>query len=62
MSGWTIERDSEKSTGWKGISIKDERGRFVANIVMQIEDDEMKIARRIVDAVNACDAAHDDAK
>lgn len=50
---WTIERSHEKPTGWRGIGIKDERGIFVANIVMQLDDSEMKIARRIVDAVNA---------
>lgn len=49
---WSIERAHEKATGWKGISLKDEKGRYVANIVMQLEEDEMAIARRIVEAVN----------
>ena len=48
---WSIERIKGKGD-YRGISIKDEKGRYVANIVFQLEEDEMKIARRIVDAVN----------
>jgi hypothetical protein len=50
---WSVERTHEASTGWKGISIKNEHGLHVANIVMQLDDSEMKVARLIVDAVNA---------
>ena len=53
---WTVEKTRSKE-GYRGISIKDEKGRYVANIVFQLEEDEMKIARRIVDAVNAQFAA-----
>lgn len=50
---WTVEHVSEQSTGWRGVSIKDGNGLHIANIVMQLDDGEMKIARQIVDAVNA---------
>ena len=50
---WSVHRIHEKATGYRGISIFDERGLRVANIVMQLDESEMKIAKRIVDAVNA---------
>jgi hypothetical protein len=55
---WTIERIKGKGD-YRGISIKDEKGRYVANIVFQLEEDEMKIAKLIVDSVNKCSAASD---
>ena len=50
---WSVQRVHERATGYRGISIFDERGLRVANIVMQLDESEMKIAKRIVDAVNA---------
>lgn len=49
---WTVERVKSKD-GWHGISIFDERGLRIANIVMQLDETEMKKAKLIVDAVNA---------
>lgn len=52
---WTAERVSEPKTGWRGISIK-RNGIAVANIVMQLDDSELKLARFIADACNAAEA------
>lgn len=49
---WTVERIKGKD-GWRGISIFDDQGLRIANIVMQLDETEMKKARLIVDAVNA---------
>ena len=50
---WKIERIHDKKNGYRGISIFDEQGLRVANIVMQLDESEMEKARLIVDAVNA---------
>lgn len=50
---WKVERIHDKATGYRGISIFDDQGLRVANIVMQLDESEMKKARLIVDAVNA---------
>lgn len=55
---WSVERVHEKSTGYRGISIFDERGFRIANIVMQLDETEMEKARLIVKAVNAWRAQH----
>lgn len=49
---WRIVRASEKSTGWRGVSIFS-GDVAVANLVGQLDDSEMKRARFLVDAANA---------
>ena len=51
MIPWTVERWGDKE-GSKGISIKDGDGLFIANMVGQLDDSEMRKARLIVLAVN----------
>jgi hypothetical protein len=50
---WKVERVHEKSTGYRGISIFDEHGLRIANMVMQLTEDELEKAKMIVKAVNA---------
>jgi hypothetical protein len=48
---WAVERTN--ANGWKGISIKDADGLFIAYMVMQPGgDNEMHNAKAIVAAVN----------
>lgn len=50
---WSVVRDRDGSTGWRGIGIKTGTG-FVANMVMRPGDEnEIDNARRIVACVNA---------
>ena len=59
MAKWTVSRTSDKN-GFRGISICDERGHFVANMVMQPRDNEADLAKFIVDAVNEKIARQDE--
>lgn len=50
---WSVVRERDGSTGWRGIGIKAATG-FVANMVMRPGDEnEIDNARRIVACVNA---------
>lgn len=42
-------RESDKG-GWRGISVKDAAGGFIANLVMQLAENEMANARLIAAA------------
>src|SRR5436309_2883816 len=47
---WHVERESETSTGWKGISIVSKDRRNVASIVIQLDDNEAGNAHLIAAA------------
>jgi len=47
-----VEQIHEKSTGWRGVSILDAEGYAICNMVGQLDDSEVKIARAICAAVN----------
>lgn len=47
---WSIKREADKATGWNNVCIVNEKGLVVANVVMQIDDSEMQIARLIAAA------------
>lgn len=52
---WTVERESDKG-GWKGIAIKAERA-IVANVVMQLTENELANAKVIALAPELLDLA-----
>lgn len=53
---WAVDRQNDKRTGWKGVSIKAADGTYVANMVMQIRDNEMDNARLIAAAPDLLNA------
>lgn len=52
LAPFTAEKSHEGGSGWRGVSVKDRFGHYVANIVMRLDDRELEFAQFMARAMN----------